>query len=463
MIYHKNIRYILLKYGWRWIGILFTWTTLLVGTYHIYSYLSDLEMDWASNTFPLILTILSSSLASIVFTISRRGRKYTEEEHKLLSNRNLLSMPRNKLRYSDRIAWFMAELSEFSYQKFEVDQDYFEKFAEDSKNALSSDSRHAIDSVIRHYKQDLSPISYPRKRYLGTSSFISTLESAGFSDCTLFNKDGIQGYICLYSPNKPEFIAVVFRGTEKNIEDWLTNLHARPIYPKNNSTHDSENMSKVHGGFYNAYASVKGDIEKALARLIKEYDVPIFFTGHSQGGALATIASRELGQVQDYENSACYTFGCPRVANYSYFEFMKTPVYRIVNSSDIVPTIPPGIWAMLLVKLIDSFSHLLAAARVPTIFLETIKEFIADYQNYRHFGDLRYLTDVNSKHFERVMLLRNPHLFDSLLWFWRRVAISLGMPAQQHSMAVYRKKLEKVAENRLKNKPIPEQFHNLQD
>ncbi|HHC6556644.1 TPA: lipase family protein [Vibrio parahaemolyticus] len=358
----------------------------------------------------------------------------------------------------------MAELSDFAYQKFEVSQDYFEKFAEEAKKAVGADEKQAIDKVISHYKEDLSPIIYPNKSHYGISDFKSSLKSAGFSYCKTFNREGIQGFVCEYSTIKPEFIAVVFRGTEKNIEDWLTNVNARPvpIEVKNNSTINSEKTSKVHGGFYNGYLRVKTDIEDILAERIKGKDIPVFFTGHSQGGALATIAARELSQDHRYENSACYTFGCPRVADYRYFEFMKTPVYRVVNSSDIVPTMPPGVWAMLLVRLIEMSSHLLSAARVPTTLVEALKEFIGDYQDYRHFGDLRYLTDVNSKQFDRVMLLRNPHMIDSVLWFWRRVAISLGMPARQHSMTIYRKKLEKVAENRLNKKPVPEQFKNFQ-
>ncbi|MEZ8686352.1 hypothetical protein AB6D53_01920 [Vibrio splendidus] len=454
---YKEIKGAVLRGGWRWLGVLFTWAVLLVGIYQLYCYLPNLSPE----ALTALIAFLGGSLASIVFTISRKGSKHTELEHKLLSNKALLSMPQNKLRYSDRISWIMAELSDFAYQKFEVDQDYFKKFAEQAKSALTLDDTQAIEKVLEHYKNDLSPTDYPQKKHLGRSDFESLLTSVGFSYCETFNQDGIQGFVCEYSTTKPEFIAVVFRGTEKNIEDWLTNLNARP-FPIEDQSDNSGTVSTVHRGFYEKYLGVKEEIEAILKQITGNKNIPIFFTGHSQGGALATIAARELSQIPRYENSVCYTFGCPRVADYRYFEFMKTPVYRVVNSSDIVPTVPPGVWATALVKLLDLSSHLLAAMRMPTSLVDTLKEFIADYQDYRHFGDLRYLTDVNSKQFHRVMLLRNPHMIDSLLWFWRRVAISLGMPARQHSMAIYRRKLEKIAENRLNKKPIPDKFKNFQ-
>lgn len=459
---YKKIKDAVLRSGWRWLGVLFTWAALLVGVYQLYCYLSNSDSEISNSTLTALIAFWGGCLASIAFTISRKGSKHIELEHELLANKTLLTMPQNKLRYSDRISWIMAELSDFAYQKFEVNQDYFEKFAEQAKRALDSDDTQTIEKVLEHYKHDLSPTDYPQKKHFGSSDFKSSLASAGFSYCETFNQDGIQGFVCEYSTTKPEFIAVIFRGTEKNIEDWLTNLNARP-FPIKEQSGDFGKAPTVHRGFYEKYLGVKREIEAILDQVTENKDIPIFFTGHSQGGALATIAARELSQIPRYENSACYTFGCPRVADYRYFEFMKTPVYRVVNSSDIVPTVPPGVWAMLLVQLLDLSSHLLAAMRMPTSLVDTLKGFIADYQDYRHFGDLRYLTDVDSKQFDRVMLLRNPHMIDSLLWFWRRVAISLGMPARQHSMAVYRRKLEQVAKNRLNKKPIPDKFTNFQD
>ena len=57
--------------------------------------------------------------------------------------------------------------------------------------------------------------------------------------------------------------------------------------------------------------------------------LPVFITGHSLGGALALLTTRALPQDMV---GACYTYGAPRVANYEYFDGMKTPVFRVVIS-----------------------------------------------------------------------------------------------------------------------------------
>ena len=67
---------------------------------------------------------------------------------------------------------------------------------------------------------------------------------------------------------------------------------------------------------------------------------------------------------------------------------------------------------------------------------------------YRHFGDLRYLTDVAEGRFHEVKLLRNPPAIDRIIWFGKHVAKSLLIPLKCHSMAGYRKKLTYVANAR---------------
>ena len=71
-------------------------------------------------------------------------------------------------------------------------------------------------------------------------------------------------------------------------------------------------------------------------------DLPLYTTGHSLGGALATIATYR------YAPTALYTFGSPRVAGSKLAKFMNNKnesslhIYRFVNSTDIVPRVP--IW-----------------------------------------------------------------------------------------------------------------------
>ena len=182
--------------------------------------------------------------------------------------------------------------------------------------------------------------------------------------------------------------------------------------------------------------------------------LPLFITGHSLGGALALLATR---LVAPNVNGACYTFGGPRLANYAYFERVKTPVYRIVNSSDVVPTVPPGAIMSPLTSIIGMASSV-THPFFPTIssLLDKFEHRLDKLNGYRHFGDLRYLTDVADGKFHDVKLLSNPPAIDRVIWFWKHVATtaatlatgSLFFPLKCHSMTGYRKKLMYVANAR---------------
>ena len=92
--------------------------------------------------------------------------------------------------------------------------------------------------------------------------------------------------------------------------------------------------------------------------------------------------------------------------------FLKTPVYRIVNSSDIVPRVPPGAVMMGLVLLVQGISWLTRFAPPISAAFDKLEEFLDKLNGYRHFGDLRYLSDVTEGRFDTVRLLSNPPAID---------------------------------------------------
>ena len=253
-------------------------------------------------------------------------------------------------------------------------------------------------------------------------------------------------------PDEPPYIVVAFRGTEKKVEDWLTDARAIPTV---------QGDTKVHTGFLEAFTDENGsdgitakDKLQAILALPDTQDengdpLPLFITGHSLGGALALLATK---LVAPDVNGACYTFGAPRIANYAYFERVKTPVYRIVNSSDVVPRVPPGAILMPITRIIEILSSLLSPFPLISSLLDKLEHFLDRLNGYRHFGDLRYLTDVAEGRFHEVKLLRNPPAIDRVIWFWKHLATSFLIPLKCHSMVGYRKKLAYVANNR--NKPI---------
>jgi triacylglycerol lipase len=171
--------------------------------------------------------------------------------------------------------------------------------------------------VYRHDKEEDSPPPLPTRTHF--------LEHAGFTQRQFFlsKETGTQAMLVEFGGAVP-FTVLVFRGTEQNIKDYLTDLEFGELSLL-------KNKKEVHAGFTEALDSVWHDMAAALARL----NGPVFYTGHSLGAALATLAAAR------HPPSAVYTFGSPRVGNQAFIDSLsKVPIYRIVDDEDIVTTVP---------------------------------------------------------------------------------------------------------------------------
>ena len=100
--------------------------------------------------------------------------------------------------------------------------------------------------------------------------------------------------------------------------------------------------------FLNLYQGIEKDMKFYLNKIKEDKDIDQFiFTGHSLGGAIASIALFDVMQeklLPRTENSpALFTFGQPRTGNYAFAnELMKEVpiVFRITNNFDSVVTVP---------------------------------------------------------------------------------------------------------------------------
>ena len=160
-------------------------------------------------------------------------------------------------------------------------------------------------------------------------------EKWGFLDVEPLNRGGTQGFVAKNS----EIILIAFRGTEKSEEeDIVSDLLACQVDTK---------LGKVHYGFVRALKYVWKDLLKALEKLY-DNNQKIFVTGHSLGGALATLAVAKLGVAKkDYNICGMYTFGQPRVGDLKFktaFEkSFKEGIYRVTNYRDPVAIVPISI------------------------------------------------------------------------------------------------------------------------
>ncbi|OQR90224.1 Lipase domain protein [Achlya hypogyna] len=125
----------------------------------------------------------------------------------------------------------------------------------------------------------------------------------------------------------------------------------------------------VHGGFWDAYQSVAARVLERLAALNRETPRAMFFTGHSLGGALATLCSLDAATVYGGNRVACTTFGCPRVGGNAYKRVYNAAVpahCRFVNAQDPVCHTP-------IRTLWDSFTEV-----GTTVLLDALGNLVVD-------------------------------------------------------------------------------------
>ncbi|KAF9456126.1 Alpha/Beta hydrolase protein [Collybia nuda] len=104
---------------------------------------------------------------------------------------------------------------------------------------------------------------------------------------------------------------------------------------------------KVHMGFRDSYFANKIDrflLDFLTAELAKNRDYSIVTTGHSLGGALASISGVILKEKLKVP-IRIYTFGQPRTGNKQYVEWMEKSVgrdniFRSVSVDDPIPQFP---------------------------------------------------------------------------------------------------------------------------
>lgn len=124
---------------------------------------------------------------------------------------------------------------------------------------------------------------------------------------------------------------VAFRGTE-GLRDVLWDARAFPIrHPV---------LGLVHRGF----AAGVDAIWPAISASMPDKDLAIAFTGHSKGGAEATLAAA-LAVSEGYNVKWLITFGSPRVAASGKVEGIlvrgRVSILRYINLGDPVPKVPP--------------------------------------------------------------------------------------------------------------------------
>ena len=194
-----------------------------------------------------------------------------------------------------------------------------------------------------------------------------------------------------------EFLCMAFRGTNE-LADWLDNINAFST---------KELFGEFHRGFWNSVEDVWQLINDKFRHLQKQKERPLFITGHSLGGAMATIAAAKFVH-EDKPFTSVYTFGQPRTLTRETARVFNTECksrfFRFHNNNDIVTRAP------------------------------------ARMMGYSHIGSYLYISEEKEIHQEAGFWFRFVDYFDGALSALKEDGIDA---VEDHDMKKYLKAVKK--------------------
>lgn len=339
-----------------------------------------------------------------------------------------LELPSYRQAYSDRTAWVMSVLSELVYIKFNplfanADQnpEYIKAhFIERISKMIDADKAAFLSTMLERvaYDHDAEKLKLE-----------SQLSEFDFRINTTFDMKGTQAILV----ENDRYLVLVFRGTETDSLDDIKSDSRADI-------RKCETRGMIHSGFYFAYQHVRMQVEQTLLKPENAVK-PLYITGHSLGGALASVATKFIHHPGGL--AACYTFGSPRVGNDDWINNIKTPIHRLVNAADCVTMLPPG---DVTVSIFSTIAKLVPGAG------ERVAAWLQEkFGGYMHAGNMRYLTNCTPGDYNDVKVLYTVSFFYRL-----KALVYKSLPftklLSDHSISVYSKKLMVIAFKRNKQK-----------
>jgi len=329
------------------------------------------------------------------------------------------NVPAYRQAYSDRTAWIAACVSELAYIKFnplfsnDKQKDYF------LENISKLVGKNKKSSLIKLIKK----VGYDHNKE--KEKLINELSIVKMKLLKPFDENGTQAILVSFS----NFIVLAFRGTEA---DSIKDIKADTKF----KTIPCETKGKIHTGFKEAFEDVRKEIQKKLDEE-KFKNKPLVITGHSLGGALATIAAKKLTHKGGL--AACYTFGSPRVGDEEWIANIKTPIYRLVNAADCVTMLPPSSETITFLGWISQF--------IPWVGKTIRKLLLSHFGGYLHCGNMRYMTNCPKGEYKNVKLLYSVSIFYRI-----KGLIIKKLPWKHfladHKISIYRKKLFLIAKGK---------------
>jgi len=149
----------------------------------------------------------------------------------------------------------------------------------------------------------------------------------GFPEAQLFDRDGSQAYRF----RNEHDVVLACRGTQ--LTEW------------NDVQADANAVLSALGAIGNVHSGFNREVDDLwplLEELLRDNTQPVWFCGHSLGGAMATICAFRCKTSSIASNpQELHTFGSPRVGCGRYVRHAEVIHYRWVHNNDVVTRVPP--------------------------------------------------------------------------------------------------------------------------
>jgi len=231
-----------------------------------------------------------------------------------------------------------------------------------------------------------------------------------FSITEKVNNIAIDLQFSVYKEKKQ--IIIVFKGSQELI-DWSTNSKLTKQKFLDNEVHVHSGFGSSLELFLTTISSSNRELDGIRIKDIyqelikKNSDYTLLITGHSLGGAIATLLSAYFEHLNiPKKNITCYTFGAPPVAWLDFYaKYKNLNLHRVTNQFDPVPKINRVI-------ALRSLQH-----------VGELKEFPSD--EYEHHSVSQYITNIQKD--EHNTLKRgksiNMNIFKNILTLHKGVGL----------------------------------------
>ena len=158
------------------------------------------------------------------------------------------------------------------------------------------------------------------------------LDRMGFRRIESYAKNDTEAFLV----TNGAYAVLVFRGTE------ATRFHWRDLKSNLGIPVAWAGKGRAHAGYDRHLSMIRNEVTAMAERVASE--MPLYVTGHSMGGALATLwAAFWYALGRGYRLKGLVTFGAPKALTRAAAGPIACDMLRVVNDYDFAPKWPPFI------------------------------------------------------------------------------------------------------------------------